>query len=117
MIDSLNDLGMRVKRLTDSGNLILATVRSDEQNIPRRSPSNATAIELDKRRAGYVDICARLNAMAVSDTPLVLYRPVATGLGNVSRRTRQYLTGKAGVVRTKQNMRIAQESDDFEIVD
>jgi phage portal protein BeeE len=117
MIDSLNDLGMRVKRLTDSGNLILATVRSDEQNIPRQSPSNATAIELDKRRAGYVDICARLNAMAVSDTPLVLYRPVATGLGNVSRRTRQYLTGKAGVVRTKQNMRIAQESDDFEIVD
>ncbi|HEY7822363.1 MAG TPA: phage portal protein, partial [Acidimicrobiia bacterium] len=117
MIDSLNDLGMRIKRLDDSGRLILATVRSDEQNIPRQSPSNTTAIELDKRRAGYVDICARLNAMAVSDTPLVLYRPAATGRGNVSRRTRQYLTGKAGVVRTKQNMRIAQESDDFEIVD
>jgi phage portal protein BeeE len=118
MINSFDDLRYRVKRLTNSDRLVMATVRPDEEAQSVSSPQNAEATELIARAMGYVDICARRNAEAVSSNPLILYRP-RTGSGgrSVSRRAAKYLTGDAGVMRTKQNIMVAAEDDDFEIVD
>ena len=116
MIDSFDDLQYRTKRLANSDRLIMATVRPDEAARSPSQPQNAQAIDLLARAMGYVDICARKNAEAVSSNPLVLYRPRSRGRA-VSRRTALYLSGKSGIARTKQNIMVAAEDDEFEQVE
>jgi len=117
MINRLSDLEYRVKRLAKDDRLILATVRPDEQNTAPANTTNPKAYELLLRSFGYVDICARKNAEAVSENPLVLYRPRSKNGRPVSGRQAKYLRGEIpGLKRTKQNAAIASEDDDFEIV-
>ncbi len=119
MIDTLDDLQYRIKRLANNDRLVMATVRPNESAQAVASPENPEARDLLARAMGYVDICARKNAEAVSSNPLVLYRPRSgrTRGRAVSRRAAKYLSGELGIARTKQNVQIAAEDDDFEIVD
>jgi hypothetical protein len=119
MIDSFDDLQYRTKRLANSDRLIMATVRPDEAARSQSQPENALARDLLARAMGYVDICARKNAEAVSSNPIMLYKPRGSrGRGrSVSKRTALYLSGKSGVARTKQNIMVAAEDDEFEQVE
>ena len=119
MIDSFDDLQYTTKRLANSDRLIMATVRPNESAKSAASPENPLARDLLARAMGYVDICARKNAEAVSSNPLMLYKPRGgrSRGRSVSRRTAAYLRGEVGVVRTKQNVMVAADDDDFELVE
>jgi len=93
---------------------IMSQVTSTENSRSDASSIDPTALADVSRMAGYVDICAKLNARKLARNPIHLYRPARRGR-QIRGRQAAYLTGKSDVVRGKFNEQVNTE-EGYEIV-
>lgn len=91
---------------------IQSTITSTEANQSYLAPRNPVLSDLVQRNLGYVSICARLNSQMVAQTPLYLYKPVATGRGSLGLKKMV----RANHLNSKYMKRAFDYHSDFEVV-